>query len=182
MTHTGDTGSLTSYTLAHLCHQNLLEYGLSAKKACEAKVVTPALEHIVETNTLLSGLGFESSGLAAAHGIQMGFTVLKETHRYMHGEVVAFGTLASLFFTDKPGKVIEEVFSFCESIGLPTTLAEIGLPQAEEADLMRVAQAAMDKDNPIHNEPMRVTPEGIIDAIKMADYEGRARKKTRRMQ
>jgi glycerol dehydrogenase len=181
MTMTGDTGSLTSYTLAHLCYQNLLEYGLNAKKAGEAKVVTPALEHIVETNTLLSGLGFESGGTAAAHGIQMSFTVLKETNRYMHGEGVAFGTLASLFLTDKPRKVIEEVYSFCESIGLPTTLAEIGLPQATDEDLMRVARAAMDKDNPIHNEPLTITPEAIVDAIKMADYEGRVRKKLLRM-
>jgi glycerol dehydrogenase len=177
MTMTGDTGSLTSYTLAHLCYQNLLEYGLSAKKACEAKVVTPALEHIVETNTLLSGVGFESGGTAAAHGIQQSFTVLKETHRFMHGEGVAFGALASLFLTDKPRSLIDEVYSFCESLGLPTTLAGIGLPQASDADLKRVALAAMDKDNPIHNEPLTVTPEAIIDAIKMADYEGSTRKK-----
>ena len=176
MTLTGDTGSSASYALARLCYQNLLEYGLNAKKACEAKVVTPALEHIVEVNTLLSGLGFESSGTAAAHGIQMSFTVLKETHRYMHGEVVAFSTLASLFLTDKPRAVIEEVYSFCESVGLPATLAGIGLPQAQDADLMQVARAAMDKENPIFNEPLAVTPEAIVDAIKMADYEGRIRK------
>jgi hypothetical protein len=34
----------------------LLEYGVAAKISCEAGVVTPALEHIVEANTLLSGL------------------------------------------------------------------------------------------------------------------------------
>jgi len=179
MTLTGDTGSPASYTLARLCFDNLMKYGLSAKKACEAKVVTPALEHIVEVNTLLSGLGFESGGTAAAHGMQMCFTLLKGTHRYMHGEMVAFGTLASLFLTGKDPHAIEEIYSFCESVNLPTTLAGIGLAEATDADLMQVALAAMDKDNPIHNESMTITPEAIVDALRMADFEGRARKRLR---
>lgn len=56
--------------------------------------MTPALEHIVEANILLSGLGFESGGLASCHAIHNGFTVLEQTHKYYHGEKVAFGTLA----------------------------------------------------------------------------------------
>jgi len=177
MTFTGDTGSMTGYALARLCYDSLLEYGVSAKKACEARIVTPALEHIIETNTLLSGLGFESCGLAAAHGFQVGFTVLKETHYYLHGEVVAFGTLASLFLTDKPPDIIDEVYSFCESVGLPTTLAEIGLPAVSEADLARVAKATIDKDNTTINELVPLTEDSIIYAIKAANNEGRLRKK-----
>jgi glycerol dehydrogenase len=130
MTFSGDTGSMTAYALARLCYTSLLEYGLTAKLACEAGAVTPAVEHIIETNTLLSGVGFESCGIAGAHGIQIGFTVLRETHSYLHGEIVSFGTLASLFLTDKSRKQIDEVYSFCESVGLPTTLAEIGLQVA----------------------------------------------------
>jgi glycerol dehydrogenase len=177
MTFTGDTGSMTAYALARLCYTNLLEYGLTAKLSCEAGAATPALEHIVETNTLFSGVGFESCGIAAAHGFQIGFTVLKETHSHLHGEVVSFGTLASLFLTDKSRQLIEEVYSFCESVNLPTSLAEIGLPEISESMLDQVADAAMDRENPIHNEIIPVTKESIIGAIKAADYEGRIRKK-----
>lgn len=53
--------------------------------------MTPALEHIVEANTLLSGLGFESGGLAAAYAIDNGLTILPATHNYYHGEKVAVG-------------------------------------------------------------------------------------------
>jgi glycerol dehydrogenase len=60
---------------------------------CEIHVVTPALEHIVDANTLLSGLGFESGGLAASHAIHNGLTVLEQTHSYYPGEKVAMGTL-----------------------------------------------------------------------------------------
>ena len=81
-------------TLAHLCYQTLLEYGRTARIACESNLVTPALERIVEANTLLSGLGFESGGLSTAHGIHDCLCNLAGTHAYYHGEKVAFGTLA----------------------------------------------------------------------------------------
>jgi len=175
-TNTGDPGSMTGYALAHLCYESLLEYGVSARKACEAKIVTPALEHIIETNTLLSGLGFESCGIAGAHGIQVGFTALKETHLYLHGEVVAFGTLATLFLNDKLPDIIDEVYDFCEAVGLPTTLEEIGVVNPSEADLITVARKTLQKDNPIYNEPVPVNEESIINAIKAADNEGKLRK------
>jgi len=173
---TGDVGSMTAYALARLCYETLLEYGVAAKSACEAHAVTPALEHIVEANTLLSGLGFESGGLAAAHAIHNGFTVLEQTHKYYHGEKVAFGTLASLFLTDKPSNTTDEVYSFCESVGLPTTLAEIGLSDVSDEELMKVSEAACAEGETIHNEPIPVTPEMVFSAIKAADAEGRRRK------
>ena len=58
--------TLSSLALARLCYDTLLEYGLQAKLAVEKKSVTPAVEAVVEANTLLSGLGFESGGLAGS--------------------------------------------------------------------------------------------------------------------
>ncbi|MBZ4661341.1 MAG: gldA [Thermotoga sp.] len=173
---TGRIGSMTAYTLARLCYETLLEYGALAKRSVEEKSVTPALERIVEANTLLSGLGFESGGLAAAHAIHNGLTVLENTHEYLHGEKVAIGVLASLFLTDKPRKMIEEVYSFCEEVGLPTTLAEIGLDDVSDEDLMKVAEKACDKNETIHNEPRPVTPEDVFFALKTADRYGKMRK------
>jgi len=173
---TGDVGSLTAYTLARLCYDTLLADGLAAKVACEAQAVTPALEHIVEANTLLSGLGFESGGLAAAHAIHNGLTVLEPTHTYYHGEKVAVGTLASLFLTDKPRAIRDDVYSFCESVGLPTTLSGIGLSGVSDQELMRAATAACAEGETIHNEPMPITPEQVVSALKVADAEGRRRK------
>ncbi|WP_143042252.1 glycerol dehydrogenase [Citreimonas salinaria] len=40
-----------------------------ARRACEVDAVTPAFERVVEANTLLSGLGFESGGFATAHAL-----------------------------------------------------------------------------------------------------------------
>ena len=173
---TGNIGSMTAYALARLCYDTLMNDGRAARTACEAHAVVPALERVVEANTLLSGLGFESGGLAAAHAIHNGFTALEETHHYFHGEKVAFGTLASLFLTGKPSSVVDEVYTFCEDVGLPTTLAEIGLDDATDDEIMEVARAATADGETIYNEPIPVTPEMVFSAIKAADAEGRERK------
>ena len=89
------------------------------------------MEHIVEANILLSGIGFESAGLATAHSIHNGLTALAETHSFYHGEKVAFGVLAGLQLTDASTRNRPAVFSFCEEVGLPTTLADIGLGNAD---------------------------------------------------
>lgn len=173
---TGSLGSTTAYNLAELCFEMLLEDGVSAKRACEAGVVTPSLDRIVEANTLLSGLGFESGGLATAHAVHNGLTVLQASHAAYHGEKAAVGTLASLFLTDKPRSLIEEVFGFCSAVGLPTTLSDVGLDDVSDEDLMRVATASCAEGETIHNEPFPVTPERVFSALKAMDQEGRARR------
>ncbi len=172
---TGRVGAMSAFALARLCYETLIGYGSLAKASCEARAVTPALERIVEANTLLSGLGFESGGLASAHAIHNGLTVLEQTHSAHHGEKVALGTLASLFLTNKSSDVIDEVYSFCEVVGLPTTLTEIGLGAAGDQDLLKVAEAACAEGETIHNEPMQVTPDMVLAALKAADAEGRQR-------
>jgi len=172
----GEKGSMTAYALARLCYDTLLEYGVSARISCEAKSVTPALEHIVEANTLLSGLGFENGGLASAHSIHNGLTTLPQTHRFFHGEKVTVGLLTSLFLTDKPKSLIDEVFAFCESVGLPTTLAEVGLIDVSRKDLQKAAERACMDGESIHKEADEVTPELIVSAMLTADGAGRRRK------
>ena len=68
----GGSQTQAAATVARLCYDTLLEYGLAARLAVEQDAVTPTVEGVVEANTLLSGLGFESGGLAAAHSIHNG--------------------------------------------------------------------------------------------------------------
>jgi glycerol dehydrogenase len=171
----GGLGSMTAAALARLCWDTIREYGPAALASCRARAVTPALERVVEANTLLSGLGFESGGLAAAHSLHNGLTALPPTRDFHHGEKVAFGTLASLFLTDKEPALIREVYAFCESVGLPTTLAGLGLAAVSDADLLAVAQKACAPEESIHNEPFEITPERVADALKTADAWGRSR-------
>src|SRR5436305_9055131 len=122
----GGASTRSALALARLCYRTLLEDGADALRALQTKVVTPALERLVEANTLLSGLGFESSGLAAAHAVHNGLTVAPGTHDFFHGEKVAYGLLVQLVLEGQPGAVVEPVLRFATEVGLPITLADIG--------------------------------------------------------
>lgn len=163
--------------LAKLCYDTLLKEGLKAKLAVENKVVTKSVEKVVEANTLLSGLGFESGGLAAAHAIHNGFTAIKETHSMYHGEKVAFGTIAQLVLENAPLEEIEEVIEFCNEVGLPTTLAELNIKKVSKDKLMEVAKLSCAEGETIHNMPFEVTPEDVYGAILTADALGKKFKK-----
>jgi glycerol dehydrogenase len=170
----GGEGTSAALALAKLCYDLLLEYGLNAKIACEAHAVTPALEKIVEANTLLSGLGFESSGLAAAHAVHDGLTVLEETHQFYHGEKVSFGTLTQLVLQDADPDTIYEGLDFACSIGLPVTLKQLGLAGASFEKLLPAAEAACAEGTTMANMPFKVTPSMVVNAMLGADALGRA--------
>ena len=114
MNECGGTSTLAGLNLARLCWDVLQEHGFQAKTDNEQGKTTPALEAITEANILLSGIGFESGGLAAAHAIHNGLTALDETHAYYHGEKVAFGVLAGLHLNQTRLDEVKKVYSFCE--------------------------------------------------------------------
>ena len=180
MNECGGYSTLAGLNLAKLCYDTLLMYGAAAKVAGERHIVTPALNHIIEANILLSGIGFESSGLAAAHAIQNGLTALEETHSFYHGEKVAFGVLAGLQLTDASPKESAAVFSFCEQIGLPTTLADIGLRNTNRNKLIKAAEKSCAPGEAIHHEAGKITPDKVLNAMIAADAMGEARKSIQR--
>ncbi|MGI6134017.1 MAG: glycerol dehydrogenase, partial [Christensenellales bacterium] len=136
----------------------------------------PALEEVVEANILLSGLGFESGGLAAAHAIHDGLTVLEGTHKMYHGEKVAFGTLVQLVLENAPEEEINEVLNFCLSVGLPVCLEDIGVDSITPEELKAVAEKACIPEESIHSMPFPVTPDMVEAAILVADRIGREAK------
>lgn len=170
----GGLPTMAALALAKLCWDTLIAYGVSARHAAEQHVVSAALEKVVEANTLLSGLGFESGGLAAAHAIHNGLTALEQTHHYMHGEKVNFGTLTQFALEDRPTQEINDFIEFCVQVGLPTTLVDIGLADASRDELMAVARAATKPEETIHNMPFPVTADTVLDAMIAADAYARA--------
>ncbi|MGI6108347.1 MAG: glycerol dehydrogenase [Eubacteriaceae bacterium] len=169
----GGTTTRAAQALAELCYDTLIEEGYLAKLACESNVVTRSLENIVEANTLLSGIGFESGGLAGAHAIHNGLTVLPETHSMYHGEKVAFGTLVQLILENAPEEELAEVLDFCISVGLPVTLEDLGITEVTPEKIRAVAEAAAAEDDSIHNMPFPVTADDVYAAILTADNLGK---------
>jgi glycerol dehydrogenase len=165
-TMAGGLQTETGVALAELSWNLLHENALAAIEAVKAKVVTPALEKVVEANTLLSGLGFESGGLAAAHAIHNGLTAAPQTHGLAHGQKVNVGTITQLVMEGAPAEEIEDFVVFTTKVGLPNTLTEIGLTVNDETELRAVAEAATVEGETIHNMPFPVTPELVVDALK----------------
>lgn len=168
----GGLPTKASMALAKLCFDTLISDGEKAMFAAQKCVCTKAVENIIEANTYLSGIGFESGGLAAAHAIHNGLTALEECHDLYHGEKVAFGTLVQLFLENAPMEEIDEVLFFCKNIGLPTSLEDLGVNSIERERLLEVAKLACAPGETIHNMPFEVTPEKVVAAILAADNYG----------
>ena len=149
----------------------LFEDGEKALMALDSGVVTEAFENVVEANTLLSGLGFLNTGLATAHGIHSGLTVLPETHKYLHGEKVAFGIVCQMVLENTPAETVDKVMRFMVSIGLPVTLADLGV-EATHDKVMAIAEKTANGPL-VHQEPSFVSTERVYSAIIAADALGR---------
>lgn len=164
-TMAGGLQTETGVALAKLSWELLHDNALQAIESVKAKVVTPALEKVVEANTLLSGLGFESGGLAAAHAIHNGLTAAPQAHGLAHGQKVNVGTIAQLVLEGAPAEEIEDFVVFTTKVGLPNTLTEIGLTVDDRDVLRAVADAATVEGETIHNMPFPVTAEAVVDAL-----------------
>lgn len=165
-TMAGGLPTTTGTALARLSWDVLWENALPAIDAVREHIVTPAVEKIVEANTLLSGLGFESGGLAAAHAIHNGLTAAPQTHGLTHGQKVNIGSVTQLVLEGAPTSEIEDFVRFTTRVGLPNTLTEIGLTTSDVTDLTRVAEAATAEGETIHAMPFTVRVPELVDALR----------------
>jgi glycerol dehydrogenase len=167
----GEGPTRAAHHLSKLCYELLREHGASAVRAVESGVVTESVEAVTEANTLLSGLGFENGGIAAAHSVHNGLTQLEATHHATHGEKVNFGIVSQLVLEGRDDAFIEDVIDFSVELGLPVTFAELGVEDPSTADLDRVAEAALADGETIHNA-FDVTADDVRDAMVAADDLG----------
>jgi glycerol dehydrogenase len=82
--------------------------------------------------------------------------------------------LTQLILESQPNSVIDEVLAFSISVGLPTSFAGIGIPNPSQDLLQRIAQRATVPGETIHNEPMTVTSQLVVEALRAADSAGMA--------
>lgn len=163
-THAGGRSTDAALTLARRTYQNLETHGESALAAVERDSVTPAVDRIVETNTLLSGVGFESSGLAAAHAFGKGFS--RSGADGPHGLLIAFSTIAELVLEERDAEILWGALDLYHSLGLDRRLEDFGI---SESAIETVAENACAEDTTMSNEPVPVTPVEAAAALRTAD-------------
>ncbi len=161
--------TLVGNAIAQRCEDTLFKYAHIAVSDVKKHVVTSALEKVIEANTLMSGLGFESGGLAGAHAIHDGLTTLSETHHNSHGQKVAYGTLTQLMLEGASQARYEKYFKFLLSFGLPTKLSDLGLDKASDDELFSAAKAACSKNDTMSRLGFKVEPDDVVQALKAVD-------------
>lgn len=166
--------------LAEQCWTLLRQYGPQAMRDMEAHTCSEAVETIVEVNTYLSGVGFESGGLAAAHAIQKGFTLIPQLRAQPHGCLVAFCTLVQLVM-EQAEEELDAALGFCRDVGLPVCFADMGYAEVEPSALRQVAETVCAPSSTVHAMPFPVTAQSLYDALLRADAEGRAFRETDRL-
>lgn len=67
---------------------------------------------------------------------------------------------------------IETVINFCKSLGLPTSLKDLGVVEVTKEKIMAVAETSTAEGESIYNMPFPVTVESVYAAILAADKLG----------
>lgn len=163
----GGRPSDAALAVAERCYDNVRAHGVDAVAAAERDAVTPAFGTIVETNTLLSGVGFENGGLAAAHAYQEGFT--RAGVDAPHGVAVAVGLLAQLVLEGRDD-ALADLLGVYVDLGIDADIEEVDLDGDRAAE---VAAHACESDTPMHNEPVTVTEPRARDALVVAERRAR---------
>ena len=168
----GARPTLAGGAISELCASTIYADGLEAAAAVRENRVTEALDRVVEANTLLSGLGFECGGLAAAHSVAQGYTVIERVHKkYLHGEMVAMGTLAQLALEGWRSEA-EKATRFFVEVGLPVHLGQLSLSAEDTGELAPVVEAALAFPF-MANMSQDVSQESLLSALLAADELGR---------
>ncbi|MDO8300686.1 glycerol dehydrogenase [Lacisediminimonas sp.] len=136
----------TARLLAERCYETILEFGADAVQQVRLHAApNEAVERATEASVLLSGLGFESGGLSLSHALTRGFTAHPTLGKFLHGELVAFGTIVQLIAENRPAAEVEAHASFCMELGLPVSFGEMnaaGMSASELADIAQLTHAA----------------------------------------
>ena len=173
LTLAGAGSSDISLTLSKLCFDTLINYGSAAIHAVRAGMANDAFDKVIQATIYLSGIGFESGGVAAAHAINDGFSACPESSHLYHGEIVGFGTLSMLMLENADSETVNTVLDFMCNVGLPVSFEQLGIDPTDDL-LMRVADAACTK-SVMSNMPFEVTPADVIRAMLKADLIGKSK-------
>lgn len=101
-----------------------------------------------------------------AHAFYNGTTAVKREGEHLHGVVVSFGVMVLHAYYNEADK-LKEVATFNRSLGLPVTLGEIGLT---DADIPTIVAVVMETNECKHT-PFEA--ERFAQAIREADHFGR---------
>lgn len=123
------------------------------------------------TAGLIGGLGGARCRTVAAHAVHNGLTQLAACHGSLHGEKVGFGVLVQLRLEELVGgqqlaaQARRQLLPLFQRLGIPCTLAELGLAQASLSDLEAVCAHACAPGSDLHHLPFPVDQADLLAAM-----------------
>jgi glycerol dehydrogenase len=120
---------------------------------------------------VIGGIGGAPCRTVAAHAVHNGLTQLSVCHGMLHGEKVGFGILVQLRLEEVLGgsqlaaQARRQLLPFFAELGLPCTLADLGLAGASLADLQLVCDFACREGSDLHHLPFAVSPADLLAAL-----------------
>lgn len=123
------------------------------------------------TAGLIGGLGGARCRTVAAHAVHNGLTQLAACHGSLHGEKVGFGVLVQLRLEELVGRqqlaaqARRQLLPLFQRLGIPCTLAELGLAQASLSDLEAVCAHACAPGSDLHHLPFPVDQADLLAAM-----------------
>jgi glycerol dehydrogenase len=123
------------------------------------------------TAGLIGGIGGARCRTVAAHAVHNGLTQLAASHGQLHGEKVGYGILVQLRLEEVIGgnglaaQARRQLLPFFQALGLPVSLADLGLGQASLEQLNAAAAFACRPGSDLHHLPFPVDPSDLLAAM-----------------
>ena len=160
--------------MADRCYATIVEYGEAAyARVAATGKPDDSVERVVEATVLFSGLGFESTGLSMAHALNRGLAAHPRIGQALHGELVAFGTIAQLLAEERPAAEVRAHIALTLRLGLPVTLAQLGAPTLDASELQEIARFSCTAPYMANISP-RAAEARVAKLLRPADVLGRA--------
>ena len=169
--------TVTSQAIARICNDTIWQYGKEAYESVKRKECTESVEKVIEANILLSGVGFEGCGVAAAHGIGLSLSVLTplygDAKGLLHGEEVALGILCQFVLEGRSAEEMKKLQDFLASLDLPVSFEQAGIADFTPEKVRLVAEASCKPKSRIWNMAAPVSVELVENALNTVARLGR---------
>lgn len=104
-----------------------------------------------------------------AHVLDEMFLYFEKMHALPHGLRVGYGVLPMLAFVGASEDEIKTYLHFAKSVGIPTTLKEMGMGECTRKEWKAAFDATIGPKGSLNALPFTVTDQGLIDSLFAAE-------------
>lgn len=164
---------MAAYT-AQLCKEAIV---VSSKKGIQDMENQKISDEFIQLSEIIIGIAGMVGGLgdkyarnAAAHAMHDAMSkFIQESHRFLHGEKVAYGILYQLAIEEK-WTLIDQLLPFYQELNLPKSLKQMGIFPNDPSVIDQMVQFIHSKEK-VHLIPVLITQERLKDALfKLEKY------------